>query len=97
MIIDIDYGDQHHYLEYAQWSMVDGYFMVKLDGYVKGLPFYISAMVKVKIGIAVVKCCGKILRFNHFYHEKFGFWLWMFETMGFFLILTMVVWSFLTT
>ena len=57
--------------------------MVKRDGYVKGLPFYVFAMVKVKIGIAVVKFCGKILRFNHFYHEKFGFWLWMFETMGF--------------
>ena len=68
MIKDIDHGHRHHNLEYAPWpwSMVDGYFMVKLDGYVKGLPFYISAMVKVKIGIAVVKCCGKILRFNHF-------------------------------
>ena len=63
--------------------MVDGYLMVKLDVYVKGLPSYISAMVKVKIGIAVVRFCGQILRFNHFYHEKFGFWLWMFETMGF--------------
>ena len=41
-------------------------------------------MVKVKIGIAVVSFCGEILRFNHFYHEKFGFSLWMIETMGFF-------------
>ena len=46
-------------------------------------------MVKVKIGIAVVNFCGEI--FNHFYHEKFGFSLWMLETMGFFLILTMVM------
>ena len=69
----------------------DGYFMVKHDGYVIDLPFYISAMVKVKIGITVVKFRGKILGFNHFYHEKFGFWLWMSETMVFFEILTMDV------